>query len=116
MKLYKGSCHCKAVQFEVHLDLDNSITCNCSHCEMKGVILKFVPASQFTVLQGENEMTDYQFNKKTIHHLFCKHCGVESFARGIGPDGSQMVAVNLRCLEGVDLSQLKSTMFNGRDL
>ena len=41
--------------------------------------------------------------------------GVRSFARGKKPDGSEMAAINVRCLEGVDLDSLKIKKVNGRD-
>ena len=61
------------------------MSCNCSICQKRGALLTFVPAAQFKLLSGEDELTDYQFNKKIVHHLFCSHCGVGSFARGNGP-------------------------------
>jgi hypothetical protein len=39
---------------------------------------------------------------------------MESFARGAMPDGTEMVAVNVRCLEDVDLESLKTTHYDGR--
>jgi len=79
-------------------------------------MLAFVPKDQFKLLAGENAQTDYQFNKKQIHHLFCATCGVSSFAHGAGPDGKEMVAVNTRCLDGVDLGSLKVNQFDGRSM
>src|SRR3954469_21049226 len=88
MSTYKGSCHCGNVQYEVTVDLTKPvITCNCSICSRKGTMLTFVPAEQFKLLKGENAQTDYQFNKKHIHHLFCSTCGIASFANGVGPNG-----------------------------
>jgi hypothetical protein len=75
-----------------------------------------VPAAQFTLLSGEDHLADYQFNKKIVHHLFCSHCGVASFARGTGPDGSAMIAVNVRCLDDVDPAALSPMPFDGRSL
>ena len=37
--LYHGSCHCQAVTYEVDLDLQQVIACNCSHCSRKGYLL-----------------------------------------------------------------------------
>ena len=96
--------------------LDGLKTCNCSHCQRRGSILAFVPEEAFRLLSGEHEQTEYQFNKKKIHHMFCPTCGIGSYSYGTGPDGSKMVAVNVRCLEGVDAATLTTTLFNGRDL
>ncbi|MGZ6126277.1 MAG: GFA family protein, partial [Myxococcales bacterium] len=63
--------------------------------------------------RGEEGLTDYQFNRKVIHHLFCKVCGVRSFARGQGP-GGPTVAINTRCLDDVDLAALNVRHFEGR--
>lgn len=103
---YSGSCHCGKVAYEVTLSLDNVISCNCSMCRRKGHLLAFAPADNFELKQGESELSDYQFGSKTIHHLFCRNCGVSAFGRGTMPDGKEMVAINVGCLEGVDLSQL----------
>jgi len=116
MKTYTGGCHCGAVRYEVQTDLAFTATCNCSMCSKMGWIMTFVPASQFTLLSGEDQLIDYQFHKKVIHHLFCKTCGIRSFGRGVDKDGNGTVCVNVYCLEGVDRSTLQPQMFNGKDL
>jgi len=78
--------------------------------------LTFVPAAQFEQLSGQEALRDYQFGKKKIHHLFCSRCGIKPFARGVAPDGSDVVAVNVRCLEGVDLGAVPLRSFDGRSL
>lgn len=116
MENFKGSCHCGEVQFEVSIDLKDAISCNCSMCQRKGSLLSFVPESQFALKSGESVLTDYQFGRKTIHHTFCSICGVTSFASGQKPDGTKMKAINVRCLEGIDLEKLKIKHFDGRSL
>ncbi len=59
-------------------------------------------------------LTDYLFNKKVIHHMFCSTCGLRSFARGATPDGKATYAVNLRCVDDLDVGALKTTFFDGR--
>ncbi len=114
---YTGSCHCGRVRFEASADLTGELmTCNCSICSRTGAIMTFIPAGQFTLLSGDDALTDYQFNKKHIHHLFCSTCGVRPFARGATPDGGQVVALNARCLEGVELGALKTKEYDGRSL
>jgi hypothetical protein len=112
---YNGGCHCGAVTYEVEADLERVIECNCTHCDIKGLILTFVPVDKFKLLSGEDNLQDYQFNKKKIHHLFCKTCGVESFGRGQNKAGEKLIAINVRCLQGVDRSKLVITPVNGKE-
>ena len=114
MHTYTGGCHCGNVRYEVQAELAQVISCNCSLCSKRGYVLAFVPATQFTLVSGEGSLTDYQFNKKIIHHLFCATCGVGSFARGIGPDGVETIAINVRCLDDVDISALTITPYDGK--
>jgi hypothetical protein len=126
MKTYTGACHCKKVRFEVESDMGKVIECNCSHCYMKGLTLIFVPESQFKLtIDGKSAepqdahegLTEYLFNKKIIHHMFCNVCGVESYAHAISwEDGTPTVAVNVRCLDDVDMNALTVTKFEGKNL
>ncbi len=114
-KTYTGGCHCKKVRYEVTADLASTVSCNCSICTARGLIIAFVPAQQFKLVSGQG-LTDYQFNKKHIHHLFCPTCGVESFATGKDKKGNETYAINVRCLDDVDIAALKPALFDGRSL
>jgi hypothetical protein len=115
-KTYAGSCHCGRVRYETEADLGQVIACNCSICRKRGALLAFVPADKFRLASGNDALVDYQFNKRVIHHFFCATCGVGSFGRGIGPNGVEMVALNVRCLDGVDLDALTIRKFDGASL
>jgi hypothetical protein len=115
-KTYTGGCHCGEVRFAVTADISKVITCNCSICQKRGALWSFVPASSFALRAGADDLRDYQFGKKVLHHLFCAQCGVGSFSRGTMPDGSEMVAINVRCLDDVDIAALTPTPFDGRSL
>jgi len=111
---HQGGCHCGAVRYTVEIDPNaESIACNCSICGKSGSYLQFVTPDKFSLDQGEDQLTDYQFNKNVIHHVFCKTCGIRSFARGQGPRGP-MVAINVRCLDGVNTFDLPTKQFDGR--
>jgi hypothetical protein len=114
VQTYKGSCHCGSVQYEVQADLKSAIECNCSMCSRKGTILSMVPAEQFKLVSGEGTLSDYQFYKKAIHHTFCKNCGVTPFLSGKDQSGNTMKAINVRCLEGLDLKSLNITHVDGK--
>jgi hypothetical protein len=111
---YKGSCHCGEVAFEVEGTLDQAIECNCSHCSRKGYLLWFVPRAQLTLAGKTNSLSTYTFNKHLIAHQFCPRCGCAPFGFGAGRDGAASAAVNVRCLEGVDLGALKRVPYDGR--
>ena len=116
LKTYHGGCHCGTVRFSVTADLSNTVSCNCSICQRTGTILAFAPAPAFTLHQGAGHLTDYLFNKKVIHHLFCRACGIRSFSRGAMPDGTPTVAISVRCLDGMDVAELKPMPFDGKSL
>src|SRR5436190_18906854 len=115
LQSHTGGCHCGKVRYQVKIDLAAPVlSCNCSMCGRVGSLLSFVPAQQFTLLSGEDSLADYQFNKHVIHHLFCKHCGIKSFARGKDKNGGDTVAINTRCIDGVDLDALDVKKFDGK--
>lgn len=114
-KTYTGGCHCGRVRYEVTLDLaEPAITCNCSMCGRSGTMLRFVPASSFKLLSGADALTEYRFNSQVINHHFCSTCGIKSFATGKGRDGADTRAINVRCLDGVDLTQVQTQQFDGK--
>ncbi len=113
---YTGGCHCGTVKYEVEMDLREVMECNCSICSKKATLLAFTPEETFFLKSGSDNLQDYQFNKKIIHHLFCKTCGISSFSKAPMPNGTKMVAINVRCLDGVDLKNLPVQHFNGKSL
>lgn len=116
MKTYTGGCHCKKVRFEVDTEeITGAMACNCSLCTMRGWLLTFVPAQNFRLLTDASALTEYQFNKKVIHHLFCNTCGTASFGRGEDASGNEMIAINVRCLDDIDLDTITITPYNGKD-
>ena len=112
MTTHTGSCHCGAVRYEFDADLHEGLQCNCSHCHRKGFVLAFIPKEDFRLISGEGAQSEYFFNKKAIRHLFCRTCGVQSYAEGIA---FPQMAINLRCVDGVDLETLPIKRFNGKD-
>lgn len=116
VKTYAGSCQCGAVTFEADMALEGVIACNCSRCRRLGWRLAFVPEASFRLTAGEPALRTYLFNTRHIHHQFCETCGIEGFARAEAPDGRAMVAVNVRCLDGVDAEALPVKHFDGASL
>ena len=116
MTHYTGGCQCGAVHFEVDCTLDHPIVCNCSRCQRLGSVLVFAPRAAFALTADEGALREYLFNKHRIRHVFCGTCGIQSFAYGTAPDGSEVVAVNVNCLDGVDPREIASQaqVYDGR--
>lgn len=113
---YTGSCHCGAVRYEAEAEIGGALACNCSICSKKGTLLAFTGEEDFRLIEGADKLAEYRFNKHVIGHLFCTTCGVEPFARGVRPDGARMVALNVRCLDGIELESIPVRRFDGRNL
>lgn len=111
---YQGGCQCGAVRWATTVDTDKALACNCSRCGRLGFNLCFVPESEFELISGGDALTEYTFNKHVIAHMFCATCGVQSFSRGQRPDGSKTVAVNVRCLDGINVHDLHPRQIDGR--
>jgi len=111
---FEGSCHCGAVTFTVEGDPPGqAVRCNCSHCQRKGFLLAFYPASAVRLKSGEEALRTYRFNTHRLAHRFCETCGVQPFAEGSAPDGSATRAVNLLCVPTLDLATLQIQDFDG---
>ena len=100
LQAYLGSCHCKAVCFEIRTDFPELTTCDCSICRRKNALMVKVHESDFRLLAGEEFLTLYQFHTHTAKHYFCKVCGIYPFHRKrVTPD---FVGINVFCLEHFD--------------
>ena len=111
---HRGGCHCGAIAFDVDASIEGVIECNCSLCSKRGYLLWFVPRSQVTFRAGEHASTVYRFNKHHIAHHFCPTCGCAPYAAADAPDGTPTIAVNVRCLDGVDVHALDIKPVDGR--
>lgn len=114
MARHEGGCQCGKVRFEVEVGLEDLISCNCSRCGKLGLILAFAGEDDFRLLQGQDVLTEYRFNTHKITHVFCSECGIEPFGRGEGPGGVRMAAINVRCLDDVDVFALKPVELDGK--
>jgi hypothetical protein len=100
------------VRFRVRGDLANVVACNCSMYTMKGFLHLIVAPDAFELLAGEADLSTYRFNTGVAKHTFCSHCGVHPFYNPRShPD---KIDVNVRCLDGVDVSKLSPRPFDGK--
>jgi hypothetical protein len=112
---HQGGCHCGKIAYEFEGEIGAVLECNCSLCSKRGGLLHFIPASQFTLKTPRENLGTYKFNKHLLSHHFCPACGISPFTEGTDPKGNKMVAINVRCVDGVDPRALEIKFFNGRD-
>jgi hypothetical protein len=108
-----GSCHCGRVRFCVTADLSRVTECNCSICSKKGFLHLIVPPECFELLSGKETLTTYRFNTEVARHTFCSICGMHPFY--VPRSDPDKIDVNVRCLDGIDLSKIKPSSFDGKN-
>jgi len=116
MTTHTGSCHCGNVAFEVDGEIDSGLACNCSICSRKASLLWFVPRENLRLKTPEDAAKTYEFNKHAIKHRFCPECGIHPYAEATDPKGKPTAAINLRCIENLDLSKVPVKHFDGKAL
>ena len=110
--IYKGSCHCGAVNIEVETDLTNIVQCNCSICKRKYAKMNLIHKDNFKIISGEENISKYEFGTMVAKHFFCKICGIYTHhARKSDPNG---VGVNISCLEGIDPFETSSKILDNK--
>lgn len=109
--IYQGSCHCRAIQFEVEAPgVIEADLCNCSICRKSGFLHLIVPLRKFRLLTGEDHLTTYTFNTGVAKHTFCNVCGVKPFyTPRSNPDG---IDINVHCLD-IENITVNITEFDG---
>jgi hypothetical protein len=115
MTTYTGSCHCGDVRFEVDAEIDRVRSCDCSICAKRGALNYRVPKQSLRLLTDRESLTLYQWGSRTAEDYFCRKCGILIFRRPSHPSPQELRegmkpfdgwAVNVRCLQGVDLNAL----------
>ncbi|NKB36148.1 MAG: GFA family protein [Gammaproteobacteria bacterium] len=114
MLTYQGSCHCGNIRFEVDMNLDHVRVCDCSICQKRGALNHRVEDAQLRIDGSLEQMSLYEWHTKTAKDYFCPECGILPFRR---PRDTQGIwAVNVRCLENVDLDLIPRKNIHGSEL
>jgi hypothetical protein len=62
------------------------------------------------------QLLDLPAQRLRLKHRFCPVCGIHPYAEGRDPKGNAMAAINIRCLEDIDLASIPVTHFEGRSM
>ncbi|TWF56907.1 GFA family protein [Neorhizobium alkalisoli] len=101
VKQHDVACHCGTVRLRVRLaDEFNTIRrCTCSYCRMRGAIAVSAKLADMEFVQGEDNLTLYEFNTRTAKHYFCKTCGI--YTHHQRRSDPSLFGINVACIEGV---------------
>ena len=90
--LYRGSCLCGSVRYEVRLDAQ-------PEASVHSVWEKTVRPRHFKLLSGDETLSGHQFGQDQTQHFFCERCGVRSFSHHAASDDGAFYSVDLKSLE-----------------
>ncbi|MDN2483387.1 GFA family protein [Vibrio agarivorans] len=109
---HRASCHCGAVQLELHLPsgIENPRRCDCSICRRRGAIVGSVKLDGIKILKGEESLRLYQFNTHTAKHYFCSQCGI--YTHHQRRSNPTEYGYNIGCLEGINPYELGEVVVN----
>lgn len=109
-KTFNGSCHCGAVRWEADIDFSKgTLKCNCTICAKSRNWSVGLKPSEFRLLTDKSALSDYQWNSKQAHSVFCSTCGVRSYSYGNIPEiGGDYVAIQVACLDDATPEELLS--------
>ena len=122
---YSGSCHCGAVKFEVEATIDHVRECDCSICYRRGTLNFRVSSESLTLLTPWEELSLYQWGSMTAKDYFCRRCGILPFRTPAHPTPAEIEAgvepfdgwaVNVRCLDKIELDKLPRKQIRGKDI
>ena len=115
LRTYKGSCRCGAVQYEAELDTEQGTSqCNCSFCWKSGWWGMMAKPAGFRLLAGQDSIVNLG-TTPAADRPRCKVCGIESFGHGFVPElGGEYYAINVRCLDDLDLTGIKISFVDGK--
>ena len=117
----KGSCHCKATQFEVNEAPAQLTRCTCSFCAKRGALWAYYQPADFKLTTARDRVSTYQWRSYSVQHHHCAICGCGTYSESPTwsegkPDFSKMrIGVNARLLDDFDLDAAPVTVIDGKN-
>lgn len=113
--MFKGSCHCKKIKFELNLAPAHLTECNCSICHRIGAIWAHADKSDIKIICDENDLINYLWGDKSIKFCSCKQCGCITHWKSVDAEQSTRMAVNTRMVGRSEIKNIKVRHFDGAE-
>lgn len=107
--LYKGSCHCGNVEFEVEGELTGRGGVHLLHLCAQGRS----PLGRAARKSEIAAVGTYTFHRHVLTHRFCTVCGIHPYAEDVAGGSERSAYVNIRCMEGIDIDSIPRLAFDG---
>src|SRR5687767_12758958 len=83
MPMYRGSCLCGSIRYEIRGEIGVGYFCHCSRCR-KATGSAFassalIATKDFVVVAGEEHLKSFSVNG--VHRVFCAECGSPIISR-----------------------------------
>ncbi|MDA0149595.1 GFA family protein [Vibrio sp. LaRot3] len=110
--VHQARCHCGTVVLELTLPngIEDPRRCTCSMCRKRGAMAASVLLENLKVIEGEDNLTCYQFNTMTAKHYFCKTCGI--YTHHQRRSNPYQYAINVACLDDINPYDLEPVPIN----
>ncbi len=118
----RGSCHCKATQFEVSEAPASVTRCTCSFCSKRGALHAYYTLAQFKLTTARDRVSTYQWRSFSVQHHHCAICGcgtyseIPDFSTGVADFEHPKISVNARLFDAFDLDQVEVVVLDGKNL
>ena len=81
-----GSCLCRAIRYEVSVEIAELRHCHCRDCQKSsgagGAVNAMIPSSGFRITHGTpRRFTKVADSGRTLHRFFCGDCGSPIYSR-----------------------------------
>ena len=86
--MYRGSCLCGTVQYEITGEIGPVSLCHCSRCRKANgtafLAAAAVDPAGFKIVSGSESLGDF-VSSPGVHRIFCRQCGSPVISRRPGP-------------------------------
>ena len=77
--MYKGSCLCGAVQYEIQGEIGDGFYCHCRRCRKANgsafASNALIETDSFKLIRGEDHFKKFFYEETGLERYFCQNCG-----------------------------------------